>query len=254
MWKQIFVVLLCCFMLSGQVHAEQNTYDSKGRITKTTYDDGTYDTYYYGYGGSVTKETHDTQGRTLVYLYYNNATSFASNTPSSKYENVFDDSLGTQTSVYYYSAEAIENNRPDYKGIFTNDASYNEISRIEYYSAEAVENDAPDYKAEYTYNENNERISEVQYNSAEAIAGNSPDFKWAQHYDAEKGVWLDEYYYSSEAIASNTPDQRSFYIEDKGISVSYDSDGNLSGLSGDDVVIFDEHGRIEASGASVCVR
>ena len=138
-------------LLTNVVMAEPtNTYDSQGRVIKTVYDNGSYDTYYYYSNGSGYKHTYDSAGRNTGYYNYNSAEDFENNTPyhktlmtydengnqilsesydndvmTSKWTNEYDEEKNVWVSESYNSSESIESGKPDYYGIYSQETGEN---------------------------------------------------------------------------------------------------------------------------------
>lgn len=242
-------VLLALPLFIGNAFAEPvNTYDSQGRITKTVYDDGSYDDYYYNYwNGTVEKYRHNSDGNTFLYLYYTSEENAQNDVADYKRETLYDEN-GNYTETQWGSAEAVANDRPDYRyeGIY--DEATSTYTSQYYYSADAIENNAPDQKTAETWDDNGNMTSQIQWNSPEAVANNAPDYKWTEQYNAEQGVYIELTYTSSESIQNDVPDYRGFYSEETGNYITYDKDGNFSGANGYNRIIYDEQGRISRSG------
>ena len=208
-----FLLLVSPAFIGNAFADPVNEYDRQGRITKTTYDDGSYDSYSYYSGGRTYKYTYNAAGQRTEQYDYPNATAFTNNAPTTKYEWTYDGN-GNYTSVTsYYSAESVANNTPDYKSVYTYDGNGRTTSSTYYKSAEAVANNTPTTKYEYTYDENRKQTSYTYYSSTESIENNTPDFKNESTYD-ENGSLLSskhEYYrYDSlEARENQTPDYKS---------------------------------------------
>ena len=92
---------LFAFVAKNALAEPQNTYDNKGRITKTVYDDGSYDTYSYYNSGGGYKYSYNAAGQTTAFYNYSNAEDFENDRPNDKRLWTYD-ANGYQTSATYY--------------------------------------------------------------------------------------------------------------------------------------------------------
>ncbi len=213
--KKILILVGAFVLFAGNVFAEPtNTYDNKGRVIRTTYDDGSYDTYSYYNSGGGTKKSYNAFGQRTGSYSYSNASDFENDSPSSQTLWTYDEN-GYQTSTAYY------------------------------WSREAVENDIPDTKYETTYDSQGNSIAGATYENGVL------ESKYTNTYNEEKQVWISESYTTPEAIESGKPDRYGIYSEENNINLEYDGDGNLFGVGGD-VFEYDDEGNLIAYGSQLC--
>ena len=242
-----FLLLVSPAFIGNAFADPVNTYDSQGRITKTTYDDGSYDSYWYYSANAIYKDTYNAAGKQTGSYSYHSATDLANDTPSYKYEATYDENGNNTSWIRYDSAEAVANNTPNIKGEYTYDENGNQISSTMYETVASVANNAPTSKEEYTYDENGNRISSTYYYSAESVATDAPDYKWASQRTDDGYIRLE--YTSSDSIKNNTPDYYTFSEQSYG-GVIYDKNGKFSGIrgyyssDGFNRVVYDENGHI----------
>ncbi|MBR6409686.1 MAG: hypothetical protein IKS23_05570 [Alphaproteobacteria bacterium] len=205
---------LFVFVANNALAEPVNTYDSKGRVTKTVYDDGSYDTYYYYNSGGANKHTYNANGQ--------------------------------ETGFYNYgSTEDFANDRPNDKRLWTYDANGYQTSATYYWSTESIENDIPDSRYETTYDAQGNQIAGATYENGVL------ESKYTNTYNEEKQVWISESYNTPESIESGKPDYYNIYSEENNMSLEYDKDGNLSGAGGD-VFEYDDEGNLIAYGWNMC--
>ncbi len=187
--------------------------------------------------------TYDAAGNLLSVIIYDKE-----NVPELKAEYTYNSAGDLTSQTFWDTPESVANNAPTSKEERVYEGST--VYYIEYYNNESIINNTPDSKSGYTYDENGNEVARVEWYSPESVANDTPDYKWASQYNAEQGVWFDAYYESPESIQNNVPDYNSFYIEETGGRISYDKDGNLAGIGFDNVIEFDDQGRITRSGSS----